>query len=403
MLGPRDAAVDFDSNSSKRLRIAVVTPELPSREYPNRGRSVYQMLNCLAEYSELEAFCPLPRYPPGFLPRFDYRETSLSYSLPNVRSKYFEYPAIPVVSRPLNGFLCAHFLEPYLEKFRPDVILNFWVYPAGFAALNVGRKLHTPVVIGSIGSDLNGIPDPVSRWLTRRTLHGASSVITKSKELRSLAVYLGADPETTYVVANGCDGRLFFPGCRDAARLALKVPSKAELILFVGRMHQRKGIGDLLDAVSLLAPQRPNLQLVYVGDGPQLEATRERARGLNLGSVVNFAGACAPQDVARWLAASNLLALPSYSEGCPNAVIEALACGRPVVATRVGGIPDLVNSECGALVPAGEVEALQLSIADVLNRTWDEEAIAQASRRSWREVAEEMLAICQASCSRASA
>src|SRR5215469_10865639 len=131
-----------------RLRIAVVTPELPNREYPNRGRSVYQTLRHLSDYAELQAFCPLPRYPARLRPRrFDYRVSDLSHSLPEVSARYFEYPALPVVSRPVNGFTCAHYLEPHLRAFQADVILNFLLYPAGFAALSVGRKLQVPVVV----------------------------------------------------------------------------------------------------------------------------------------------------------------------------------------------------------------------------------------------------------------
>jgi glycosyltransferase involved in cell wall biosynthesis len=378
-----------------RLRIAVVTPELPSREYPHRGRSVYQTLSRLCDHAEVQAFCPLPRYPAFLHPRFDYRETDLSYSLPGLATRYFEYPAIPLVTRPVNGFTCAYYLEPHIRTFQADVILNFLLYPAGFAALNVGRKLHIPVVLGSIGSDLNAIPDPLSRWFTRRALHGASRIIAKSKDLRARAVDMGADPETTHVIENGCDENIFFMRSRDAARQELKISRTAELILFVGRMHHRKGIAELLDAVTALSPKRPNLRLVYLGDGPELKIMQEKVRARSLGSQVKFPGACSSGEVAQWLAAANLLALPSHSEGCPNAVIEALSCGRPVVATAVGGIPDLVNRACGILVPVGQVDALKDALDTALDTFWNETAIAEVCRRSWKQVAQETLAICE--------
>jgi glycosyltransferase involved in cell wall biosynthesis len=378
-----------------RLRIAVVTPELPSREYPNRGRSVYQTLSHLCDHAEVQAFCPLPRYPAFIHPRFDYRETDLSYSLPGLSTRYFEYPAIPLVTRPVNGFTCAHYLEPHIRTFHADVILNFLLYPAGFAALSVGRKLRIPVVLGSIGSDLTAIPDAVSRWLTRKALHGASSVIAKSKDLRARAVGMGADPSTIHVVENGCDENIFFMRSRETARHELNIPRAVELILFVGRMHHRKGVGELLDAVTALSPKRPNLRLVYIGDGPELKTMQEKVHARGLAHCVEFAGACASGEVARWLAAANLLALPSYSEGCPNAVIEALSCGRPVVATAVGGVPDLVNRACGILIPVGEVDALKDALDTALNTVWNEAAIAEVYRRSWKQVAQETLAICE--------
>jgi teichuronic acid biosynthesis glycosyltransferase TuaC len=380
-----------------RLRIAVVTPELPNREYPNRGSSIYQTLRHLSNQAEVQALCPLPRYPARFLPRFDYRQCDLSYSLPDVPVHYFEYPAFPVVSRPVNGYTCAHYLKRHLRAFGADVILNFWLYPAGFAALNIGRKLGVPVVVGSIGSDLNGIPDPVSRWLTRKTLSGAARVIAKSEQLRLQIIAMGIDREKTHVVTNGCDETLFFKQDRASARRELKVPAAAQLIAFVGRMHSGKGVHELLDSAASLAKKRPNVRLVYVGDGPELKVIREKVCQKNLTQLVDFAGACSSAEVAKWFAAANLVALPSHAEGCPNVVIESLSCGRPVVASEVGGVPELVDRSCGILVPISDLAALTGAIDAALSTVWDEDAIAKRFRRSWRQVADEVLAICEIS------
>lgn len=380
-----------------RMRIAVVTPELPNREYPYRGSSVYQTLLHLREYADLQAFCPLPRYPAGFRPRFDYRESDLLYSLPGVPTRYFAYPALPIVTRPFNGFICAHYLEPYMRAFHADVILNFWIYPAGFAALNVGQKLRVPVVVGSIGSDLNMIPDAVSRWLTRKTLMGAARVIAKSEQLRQRIVNLGGLPEKTHVVANGCDEKLFRIRDRSRARRELGVPPDAELVAFVGRMHRAKGVAELLDAVSVLSRQRANLHLVYVGDGPELHAIQAKARAFRIADRIRLPGACSATEVANWLAAANLLTLPSYAEGCPNVVLEALSCGRPVVATEVGAVLDVVDDSCGVLFPACNVDKLAAALDTALNRSWNENAIAKRFRRSWQEVAQEIMGICEAS------
>lgn len=382
-----------------RLRIAVVTPEFPTREFPQRGRSVYQTLRHLSDYAEVRTVCPLPRYPAHFRPKFDHRPADLSYSPPDVSALYFEYPVFPGVTRPINGLICAHHLEPHLRAMAADVILNFWLYPAGFAALNVGRKLGLPVVVGSLGSDLNAIPDPLSGWLTRKTLTGASRVIAKSEQLRRSAVAMGANPGTIHVVPNGCDEKLFFVRDRESARRELNIARAAKLIVFAGRMNRTKGIAELLDAVAALSIKCPDLLLVYLGDGPHLVAMQEKAYACGLGQRVRFAGACSSQEVGKWLAAANLLALPSYAEGCPNVVVEALSCGRPVVATHVGDLPELVDASCGLLVPARDVGALRNALETALHSVWDEHAIATRFRRSWDRVAQEVLAVCEASLS----
>jgi glycosyltransferase involved in cell wall biosynthesis len=93
------------------------------------------------------------------------------------------------------------------------------------------------------------------------------------------------------------------------------------------------------------------------------------------------------------MAAADLVTLPSYMEGCPNVVLEALACGRPVVASDVGGIPEILSDECGRLVPPRDSGALAHALASVLDRTWDAKAISAHGGRSWEVVAAELLEI----------
>ena len=370
-------------------RIAVVTPEFPTREWPHRGRPVCQTVQQLQKYAEIQVFCPRPAYPNWLQPRFDHRRADLSYSPSDVSALYFEFPAVPGISRPFNGLACAHRLEPHIRAFSPHVILNYWLYPAGLAAVMVGRELGIPVIVGSIGSDLNAIGDPLSRWLTRRTMKEAALVLTKSLQLRQQAMAMGVEPSKVHVVRNGCDSNVFFVRDSIAARSDLNIPASAELILFVGRMDRSKGIFELFDAFTELSVARPNLRLTYVGDGPELASLQAKGHAAN--GRVRFAGACAAPEVAQWLAAANLLALPSYAEGCPNVIIEALNCGRPVVATNVGGIPELVDSRCGLLVPPRQVEALRDALALALTSSWDEDEIANHCRRSWDQVAHEVL------------
>jgi glycosyltransferase involved in cell wall biosynthesis len=103
--------------------------------------------------------------------------------------------------------------------------------------------------------------------------------------------------------------------------------------------------------------------------------------------------ACAFDDVAVWMAASDLVTLPSYMEGCPNVVLEALACGRPVVATSVGGIPEILSAAYGELVPPQGSGALAQALASVLGRSWEAKTISAHNSRSWDTVASELLEI----------
>ncbi len=148
------------------MKIAVVTQNFPVREQPYRGHSAYQTLLRLDELAELRVFAPQLEYPKFLRPRHrPWAQTDLAHRDPNLNATFFSCPALPVVSRPFNGSVCARRLEPLLRADPPDVIVNYWVYPDGYAAVEVGRKLGIPVIVKAIGSDVNSTAG-ISRWLT---------------------------------------------------------------------------------------------------------------------------------------------------------------------------------------------------------------------------------------------
>lgn len=344
---------------------------------------------------EIQAFCPLATYPSILKPRnFSSVRADPDYSPPDIPARYIEYPALPLLSRPLNGAVAARYVLPHLRRFQPDLILSYYVYPDGYAALSAGKRLGVPVILGAIGSDINRIPDRVSESLTRKALREASSVITVSEHLRAGAIQLGASPERTRAIRNGCDTRVFCHANRAEARIELGLAQDSEIVVFVGLLASTKGVRELMEAMIRLVPSRPNLQLFLIGEGPAQGSLQEQAAGAGIAEHVHFLGRRSSMEIARWHAASNLFCLPSYAEGCPNAVIEALSCGRPVVATSVGGIPELINKDNGVLCSARDAEALAKALIEALDRQWDEPGIASASQRGWEQVAKETWEVC---------
>ena len=378
-----------------RLKVTLVTPIFPIPAQPYRGHSEYQIALALSKRADVNVICPFPRYPKWFQPTYDHRHPDLSYSPPGVATRYFEYPALPGLTRCANGLVCAKYIERSFRERRPDVACNFWLYPEGYATVAAARRLGIPAVVGSIGSDLNRFADPVSRWLTRLAMKRATFVVTKSEHLRERAIRMGINPAKVQTIRNGCNPNVFHLRDRGAARVQLAIDDKTELILFVGRLDTAKGIEELLEAFASLASRRPNLRLAYVGDGPGSGHLRSKAKHLGLEDRVILNGACSSQNVAQWLAAANVLALPSYNEGYPNVVIEALSCGRPVIATNVGGILELVNEESGILIPPRDSRALAEAIEKAMERRWDERSISEQFRRGWDQAADELLRICE--------
>lgn len=377
------------------MRIAVVTPMFPTSARPYHGSAILQTVLALQKSADVEVFCPLATFP-RWHPMTRYAPADLSYSPEGVRATYFEYPALPVVSRPWNGSNCARRLLPYLRDARADLILAYYLQPEGYAAVMVGEKLGLPVIVGSRGSDLHDIRDPFTRRAARLTVRRASFVLTVSEDLRRRAMDLGGVPEKVRTIHNGCDTSVFRPADRAAARAELGVASDAQLVLFVGWLAELKGVRELWTAALGLLSDHPRLQVVFIGEGLLEPELRRRLAHGELSGHAQLLGPRRSEEIARWLAASDLLCLPSHKEGCPNVVLEALSCGRPVVGSNVGGIPELLDESSGVLVPPGNALALREALSKSLRRSWDDVAIAKSFGRSWEDVARETMEVCSA-------
>jgi teichuronic acid biosynthesis glycosyltransferase TuaC len=379
-------------------KIAVLASYFPTRDEAHRGHSAYQTLRKMNHLADIRAICTTAKYPDvGFLkPRgFVSRDVALDWSPADVAADYATYPTIPYLGRVTSGRACLAAARPFLDRFQPDLILNYWLYPEGWAAVKYAREKKIPSLVCSVGSDLRRVEDSWTKRETEWTVRNASHVLTVSRELREQAIRFGADANRTTAILNGCDTQVFYPRDRAAMRQQLGVNPQSELIVYVGNVIPTKGLFELMDAFSQLATRRPQAELVFIGRGQSLGALQAKATERGLGQRIRFTGVLSSAEVARWMGAANLFTLPSYSEGCPNVVIEALASGRANVATNVGGIPELIDQQLGVLVPPKDVSALENGLESALNKSWDEETIARRYARSWQDAADDTWAICE--------
>ena len=376
------------------MRLLIITSQFPIAGEPNRGRPVFQTVRELAKRATVRVLSPVAVYPRLLQPKsYLARAPGDNPVAAEVDVRYVRYGAIPALTRPFNGHLAARAIAGEAAAFAPDVVLSYWLYPDAFAAQRVARRLGVPFVAGARGSDIR-VRDAISRRLTQGVVRGARRLLVVSADLGRLAVSdYGGDPARVRVIPNGCDAAIFHPRERGPAREALGIPQDAELLLYVGRLVPEKGLRELLDACVMLRKDRPRLALVLVGDGPMRAELEARISGE--APFARLAGAQAPESVARWFAASDLLALPTYSEGHPNVLVEALASGRPAVTTPVGGIPEVVDDSVAILVPPRTVEPLRDALAQALDRDWDEAALGARFSRDWSQVAGDTLKACE--------
>jgi glycosyltransferase involved in cell wall biosynthesis len=239
------------------------------------------------------------------------------------------------------------------------------------------------------GSDINVIAKlPGPRRLTGWALPRAARVVAVSRALADEVVALGVPRDRVAIVMNGVDSELFHPADRAAARSELGLPD-GPLALYVGNLKPEKGVLDLARAWASV----PRGTLAIVGGGPA-KAALEEAAAAQAGRI-HLAGPQPLAAIPRWMAACDVLVLPSHAEGTPNVILEALACGRRVVATAVGGIPDLITSPAlGELVPPRDPDALAAALARALEAPYDAAAIAGlGARGGWEASAAALHAV----------
>jgi glycosyltransferase involved in cell wall biosynthesis len=253
-----------------------------------------------------------------------------------------------------------------LKTERVD-ILQCYTSRANWAGALVGRLARVPAVILS-DRDVRTWMRPWHRWVDRSCFGLARGIVVPSEAIRGFDVdHLGFPSERIWVVPNGVDAEAF-AGEVDPrlARRALGIAEDMRWVGFVGRLDSSvKGLDVLLRSFQLLETEKVSPSLLLVGEGPSERELRRRSRGLGLESRVSFMGL--RRDIPQVLATLDILVLPSFQEGSPNVVLEAMAAGVPVVATGVGGTREIIeHGKTGWLVPPGDPGALAEGIRQML-------------------------------------
>ena len=300
------------------------------------------------------------------------------------------------------------------ERERFDVVHAHWVVPNGYIAAGVAGARRIPLVVTLHGSDVS--VSERKPWLGRlaRSAFERTSVVTApSRDLIERASRLGATGSVE-LIPWGADPDVFRPDPDGAERVRRHhgLARDDVLVVGIGRFVRWKGFDDLLHAVHRAREQVGTLKLVLVGDGdtrPELEAL---VAELGMGNSVAFAGMALRDDVNAYLAAADIVAVPSvhadgFVDGQPTVALEAMAAGKPLVVTRVGGLPDLVRSgENGLVVEERDRDGLAAAIVSLARDTEERAAMGTAGRNrvvselNWDAVADRLIEVYEAAASR---
>ncbi|MCI0546156.1 MAG: glycosyltransferase family 4 protein [Candidatus Rokubacteria bacterium] len=380
------------------MRALVLSTVFPNPEQPSFGVFVAERTRRIAALCDLAVVAPIPWFPMNerirgvrarAIPHLETRD-GITVHHPRVF-------CVPRYGKSLDGLLYALSLVPVLARIRRrfpfDVIDAHFAYPDGLAATLLGVLFRRPVVITLRGSIVRLAAYRLHRPQLRWALERAARVLSVSQALKQVAVGLGTPPEKIRVIPNGVDTAVFRPRGRAAARAELGLPPDRTIVLSVGSIDEHKGHHRVIAGLPEIASRHRDVLFVIVGlerPGQSSRPLLERMiGGLGLERHVRIVGPQPHDRIPLWMSAADLFCLATKSEGWPNVLLESLACGLPVVATRVGGVPEVVTDEhLGILVPPADDAALAKAIVDGIERSWDPAVlIAHAGTHSWNVAA----------------
>ncbi len=345
--------------------------------------------------NEIKVIAPVPYYPSiGVGSRQSYSLIERHHLLDGIDVYHPRYFMTPKIGMSLYGLMMYYSVLKSVKRLRQsfdfDLIDAHYIYPDGLAAVLLGRYFKKPVVLSARGSDINQFAHfPVIRKLLRYTLAKAEHVIAVCDALKRAIVDLNVPEEKVTVIPNGVDTVKFSHVLQELARRKLQLPDQ-QMILSVGSLIPRKGHDLLIRAFEKIVQQKgkANPCLYIIGEGDAGKQLQQLIDSLSLQDNVKLLGSFSHADLKLWYNAADLFCLASSREGWPNVVMESLACGTPVVATDVWGIPEIITSDEMGLLTKRSVPDIYEKCVRGLEKKWNREMIsAKMQSRTWDRAA----------------
>lgn len=393
--------------STRSCRVLVLSRNYPNNVLERLGLWVKRLVHHCAETCETKVISPVPYCPPIF--------SATEYGRFRRIEQHHHEDGVEVfnprfLAGPGNSLYHTEALSYYLgirslvkklhQTFPFDLIHAHFTYPDGVVAARLGQQYQVPVIITEHAlwrpnwMDKSALVRRQAVWAARQSLFQ----IAVSKALGETITHFTGLPDKIQVIPNGVESEIFKP-LADRARL------KTNQILYVGFINFNKGVDVLLKAMTKLIRQKQGIRLVLVGGSSyrntqlQEDQIRRMAHDYGLDDHVEFVGPKAPVEVGRYMSESALLVLPSHKESFGSVLVEALACGTPVVATRSGGPEEIISEGVGLLVPKDDPDALAEAMVKVIKRR-DQYDPAQLRRYalenfSWERIADQTVDLYQ--------
>lgn len=389
---------------SKRLRhIVLVTNLFPNPQEKTKGQFIYQLVEHLKNHVEVTVISPVP-----FFPRCKLLKNHAHYKfskIPTYDKKngynvyYCRHLVLPKLGLLTPFFLLLPLLLKILKikiKSKIDLINGHWLFPDGVTCSLVGKLLKIPTVLSARGCDVNLYLELIGRnTLIKNSLLRCNYITSVSNDLRKQLNRLDIPRSKIKVIPNGIDLKRFNIQDRKFCRSKLNSVTPSKIILFVGSLDEVKATHFLIISFARLCKHNIDCHLWIVGKGHLGNNLKILVNELGVQGKVTF---FPPQNhnlIPIFMGASDVFCLPSIREGRPNVIMEALACGLPIVASKVGGIPELVeHGKNGYLFDVGNTEQLEKFLIKSLLRDWPSNEIRKSvSHLNWTDCAKSYISI----------
>ncbi|NOQ64812.1 MAG: glycosyltransferase [Methyloprofundus sp.] len=368
------------------MKILTFTTLYPNHVQKRHGIFVEQRLRKFLQAgdAELKVIAPVPWFPfksDKFGAYAKYAQVARKEQSYGIDIEHPRYLVIPKIGMFLTPLLLAISAYPVMKKMLKegddfDLIDTHYYYPDGVAAAILGTWLKKPVVITARGSDITFIPKiPLAKKMILWAADKAAASITVSNALRQELIALGSDEDKIHTLRNGVDLDFFRPKDRQALRQLKGI--KGRCLLSVGNLIELKGHHLIIEAML----QLPDDQLLIAGGGELRQSLSKQVNELQLQERVFFLGTLTHEELVDIYNIADILILASSREGWPNVLLESMACGTPVIATNVWGMPEIVQqAEAGVLIDERSADAIAAGVKEL-----SDNAPSRASTRQYAE------------------